>query len=181
MPKDTLIFKDKIIRNNDLVLIFHKDHHWIYNEEQFPVVKYALTNCQNLASINFNSIDYYNDGLIVEIRKENNHSVFETTDMGDIKVKIICDRIEKEEREYDTHDFMDLIKEILKQRDSEHDVSTKFSKQIEDLKQFLNHELDVVTKKINQADWISEEKKHFLQGQQEVLKKVVQKIDKKEK
>jgi hypothetical protein len=181
MAKDTLIFKDKNIRNNDLELIFHKDHYWIYNEEQLPVVKYTLSNCQNLASIDFHSIDCYNDGLIVDIRKENDHSVFETTDMGDIKVKIICDKIEKEEREYNTHDFVDLIKEILKQRDGEHDLSTKFTKQIEDLKQFLNHEHDIITKKIDQAGWVSEDKKHFLQGQQDILKKVIQKIEKKEK
>ena len=179
MTTDTLIFKNKIIRGNDLDLTFHKDVFWIYNEKPFPVVKYALTNCRNLETIKFDSIDYYNDGLIIDTRREDGLSVFETTDMGDIKVKIICDKIEKEEREYNSNDFVDLIKEILKQRDSEFDTVALLTKRSDNLKQFLNHELDIVTRKINQAHWLTEDKKHFLQGQQEIIKKTLETIDKK--
>jgi hypothetical protein len=179
MTTDTLIFKDKIIRDNDLELTFHKDVFWIYNEKPFPVVKYNLTNCRNLEEIKFDSIDYYNDGLIIETRQEGGLSVFETTDMGDVKIKITCDKIEKEEREYNSQDFIDLIKEILKQRDSEYDTVTMLTKRTDNLKQFLNHELNIVTRKITQADWLTEDKKHFLQGQQEIIKKTLETIDKK--
>src|SRR6187402_1264095 len=108
MMTETLILKDKIIRNDDLELIFHKGYSWIYTQEPFPVLKYTLTNCKNLAVIDLDSIDYYKDGLIVDTKREDNQFVFETTDMGNVKVKIICEKIEKEEREYNTLDFVDL-------------------------------------------------------------------------
>ena len=176
---ETLIFKDKVIRDNDLELTFHKDVFWIYNEKPLPIVKYTLTNCNDLAAIRFDSIDYYNDGLVIETKQEGNKSVFETTDMGDVKVKIICDKIEKEEREYNSQDFIDLIKEITKQRDSEYDTVALLSKRTDNLKQFLNHELDIVTRKVTQADWLTDDKKLFLLGQQEILKKILDTIDKK--
>ena len=99
--------------------------------------------------------------------------------MGDVKIKITCDKIEKEEREYNSQDFVDLIKEILKQRDSEYDTVAMLTKRAYNLKQFLNHELDIVTRKITQADWLTEDKKHFLQGQQKIIKKTLETIDKK--
>ena len=178
---ESLIYKDKLIRGNDVEITFHKDYVWIYNDKPLPVVKFILTNCINLTSIKFDSIDYYNDGVIVDIRQENNRSVFETTDMGDVKVKIVCDKVVKEEREYNSEDFIDLIKEILNQRDSEHDTTTMFSKRADDLKHFLNRELDITDRKIKQADWLTEEKKHFLEGQKSILQKVIETIAKREK
>jgi hypothetical protein len=179
MTTDTLIFKAKIVRNNDLELTFHKDVFWMYNEKPLPVVKYTLTNCKDLPAIKFDSIDYYNDGLNIETRQEGNKSVFETTDMGDVKVKIICDKIEKEEREYNSQDFVDLIKEITKQRDSEYDTVALLTKRMDSLKQFLNHELDIVTRKVTQANWLTDDKKHFLLGQQEIIEKILDTIDRK--
>ena len=179
MTTDTLIYKDKLSKGNDLELTFHKDVFWIYNENPFPVVKYTLTNCRDLEKVKFDSIDYYNDGLVIDTRTENGLSVFETTDMGNIKIKITCDKIEKEEREYNSQDFIDLIKEILKQRDNEYETVAMLTKRTDNLKQFLNHELDIVTRKINQADWLTEDKKHFLQGQQESIKKTLEKIEEK--
>lgn len=179
MTTDSLIFKDKIIRGNDLELTFHKDFFWIYNDKPFPIVKYTLTNCRYLEAVKFDSIEYYNDGLIIYTRQEDAVSVFETTDKGDVKIKIICDKIETEEREYNSQDFVDLIKEILKQRDNEYDTVAMLTKRADNLKQFLNHELDIVTRKITQADWLTEYKKHFLQGQQEIIKKTMETIDKK--
>ena len=179
MTTDTLILKDKIIRNNDIELIFHKDSFWIYNENPYPVVKYTLINCKNLNSIEFDTIDYYNDGLIIDTRHESGLSVFETTDINGVKVKIKCDKIEKEEREYNSQDFVDLIKEILKQRDDESETIALLTKRMDNLIQFLNHELDITTRKISQADWLTKDKKHFLHGQQEIIKRILDKIDKK--
>ena len=95
MANDTLFLKDRIIRGNDLELTFHKDYYWIYNDEPLPVVKYTLANCKNLDSVDLDSIDCYNDGLIIDTRQEGNLSVFETTDLEDFKVNIVCDKIEK--------------------------------------------------------------------------------------
>ncbi len=72
--------------------------------------------------------------------------------MSDVKIKIVCDKVVKEEREYNSEDFIDLIKEILKQRDSEHDTTTMFSKRADAMKHFLNRELDITDRKIKQAD-----------------------------
>ena len=177
MATDTLIYKDKIIKGNDLELTFHKGAFWIYNDNPFPVVKYTLTNCRDLEKIKFGSIDYYNDGLIIDTRQENGLSVFETTNMWNAKIKLTCDKIEKEEREYNSQDFIDLIKEILKQRDSEYETVAILTQRTDNLKQFLNHELDIVTRKINQAYWLNKYKKHFLQGQQEIIKKTLRKIE----
>jgi hypothetical protein len=179
MTADTLIFKEKTIHDNDLELIFHRDVFWIYDENPFPVVKYTLVNCKNLESIKLDLIDYYNDGLVVDTRQEGGLSVFETTDMGNFKIKIICDIIKKEELEYDSRDFIGLIKEILKQRDNNHETVVMLTKREDSLKQFLNHELDIVTRKITQANWLTEDKKHFLQGQQAIIKKTLEVIGKK--
>ncbi len=181
MANDTLILKDRIIRGNDLELTFHKDYYWIYNDEPLPVVKYTLANCKNLDSVDLDSIDFYHDGLIIDTRREDNLSVFETTDLEDFKVNIVCDKIEKEERPYNTHDYVDLIKEILKQRDTEQEALTNFNKRQDVLVKSLKHELETVTRKINQADWLTDEKKHFLQGQQDILNSVIEKIYRKDK
>jgi len=179
MTTETLIFKDKIIRNNDLELTFHKDVFWIYNEEPLPVVKYILTNCKDLKTMEFDSIDYYNEGFIIETRQENDKTVFEMAEIDDVIIKIICDKVEKEEREYNSQDFVDLIKEILKQRDGEYDNVVRLTKRAEEIKQFLNRELDVATRKLTQADWLTEDKKHFLLGQQEIVKKILDTINQK--
>jgi hypothetical protein len=176
---DTLLYKDKIIRNNDIELIFHKDVFWIYNENPFPAVKYTLTNCKDIKSIKFDSIDYYNDGLIIETSQEKDKAVFETTDMGGVKVKIICDKIEKEESAYSSQDLVALIKEISIQRDNEYEISAMLTQRADNLKQFLNHELDIITRKITQADWLTEDKKHFLHGQQEIIERIIDILEKK--
>ncbi len=179
MKTDTLIFKDKIIRNNDIELIFHKDAIWMYNDNPFPVVKYTLTNCKDVKSLKLEPIDYYKDGLIIETSQENDKCVFETTDMDGVKVKIICDKIEKEENEYSRQDLVDLIKEISKQRDNEYETSAFYIKQADNLKQFLNQELDIITRKITQAAWLKKDKKLFLHGQQEIINRILDLINEK--
>ena len=90
-------------------------------------------------------------------------------------------KLKKEERPYNTHDYVDLIKEILKQRDTEQEALTNFNKRQDVLVKSLKHELETVTRKINQADWLTDEKKHFLQGQQDILNSVIEKIYRKDK
>lgn len=178
MTNDNLIFKNKIIQGNDLELIFHKDFLWIYNENPFPVIKYILINCRDLNAIKFDLLDPYDDGLVIDVRQEDSVSIFEATDMGGDKVRIICDKIVQEECDYARQDLIDLIKEFLNQRDGEYDTVARLTKREDQLKQFLNHELDIVTRKITQANWLSEGKKQFLQGQQEIIKKIFDMVDK---
>jgi hypothetical protein len=180
MTLDTLIFKDKIIHANDVELIFHKDVFWIYNEEPLPVIKYTLRNCKNLDEIDFTTIDYYNDGLTVEVRQQDNYFVFETTDMGNVKMTVLCDKIEKVEREYSKSDYVYLIKEFIRQRDEAYENVTILNKQIDSLKQFLSHELDIINRKINQAIWLTDDKKNFLEGRQEVIRIVIEKLGEKQ-
>ena len=181
MTSDTLIFKDKTIRDKDVELIFHKGVFWIYNEDPLPVIKYTLKNCKNLNDIDFTSIDYYNDRLVIEIKQEDNHFVFETTDMGNSKTIAFCDKIEKEELEYSSNDYIYLIKEFTKHRDEAYDNVTTLNKLIDSLKQFLNHELDIINRKIDQAIWLTSDKKSFLKGRQDVIKNVIEKLDERER
>ena len=180
MITESLFFKDKIIQGRDLEVIFHKDYVWIFNEETSPVVSFKLTNCQDLATIKFENIDAHNDGVFIDIQQISNYTVFETSDMGDFKTKIICDKVIKEEREYSKEDFTDLIKEILKQRDDEHNTVTKYAKREDAINQFLIRELNIVERKITEANWLTEDKKHFLEGQQNIILKIVETITKSE-
>lgn len=179
MNTETLIFKDKLIRDKDVELIFHKDAFWIYNEDPKPVIKYTLINCRNLDEIDFGSIDYYNDGLTIEIKQVDNHFVFETKDIGASKTTIFCNKIEKEELDYSSNDYIYLIKEFTKQRDKADNSLAALNERIDSIKKFLYHELDIINRKINQADWFTDDKKNFLEGRQDIIKTIIDKFDKK--
>jgi hypothetical protein len=178
---DLLIYNDKIIRDKDLEITFHKDYVWIFNDESLPVVKFLLTNCRNLQSVDFDSIDYHNDGVTIEIYKEENRHVFETTDMGNRKVSIICDQIKREELEYCKKDFVKIIKEIQSQRDEMDERVTGLKKQIDNLKHLLNHELEIVDRKIGEATWLTNEKKNLLEGELQAFKKIIEAIERGER
>jgi hypothetical protein len=174
MENDKLFFKDKIIQENDVEIIFHKDYTHIYNIETFPVVKYTLINCKDLAAKNFNDIDCHNDGLLVKTRGENNQYAFEAIDMGGNVLKIICDKIIKQDLEYRKQDYVDILKEIIKQRDDEYDVVNKYYHKVENLKSFLEKEIDINERKLNQAGWLTDEKKKFLEGEQSSFRRVLE-------
>ena len=179
MTTDTLIFKDKLIRDKDVELTFHKDVFWIYNDELSPVIKYTLKNCRNIDEIDFTSIDYYNDGLTIEIKELDNHFVFETTDMGNIKMTALCDKIEKEELEYSSNDYIYLIKEFTKQRDEAYNSLNIINERIDSLKHFLHHENDIIDRKTEQASWLMDDKKHFLEGRQDIIKIILDRLNEK--
>lgn len=180
MDEPLLFFKDKIIRGNDLEILFHKDFVWIYDETPMPVVVYTLSNCKNLTKVDFTNIDLYNDGITIEIRQQSNQYIFETSDMGNVKITIACDKIDKHEQEYRKEDYIDLLKEFQRQRDDEYETVKILNDRTEDLKKYLERELDISVRKRNQADWLNEDKKHFIEGQQDILKKVIEVINKRE-
>jgi hypothetical protein len=54
-----------------------------------------------------------------------------------------------------------------------------YIKQADNLKQFLNQELDIITRKITQAAWLKKDKKLFLHGQQEIINRILDLINEK--
>ena len=178
---DSLFFKGKIINGKDLEIIFHKDYIWIFNESPFPVISYKLINCQDLQNIKFDFIDSDEEGVFIEIKQENNLSVFETTDYFGVTIKIICDKILTEEREYNKEDYIDLLKEFIKQRDDAYETTNIINNRLNYLKQYLIKDLDIIDRKIEQANWLTDEKKYFLEGQKNIIEKTFVIIDKKEK
>jgi hypothetical protein len=172
MENETLLFKDKIIQGNNVEIIFHKDYTYNYNAEAFPVVKYTLLGCQDLASKNFQDIDFHNNGLFIETREEGDHHIFEATGMGGDVFQIGCKKIVKENLEYRKQDYIDLLKEIIKQRDEEYDVTKKYYQQFENLKLFLEKEIDINERKLIQANWLTSDKRKLIEGELSGLRKV---------
>lgn len=179
MTQDTLIFKDKIIRDRDVELTFYKDVYWIYNDEPKPVIKFTLKNCRDLDKMDFSSMDYYNDGLTIEIKEMGNNFVLEITDIDDIKMTVLCDKIEKEELEYSSNDYIYLIKEFTNQRDEAYRSLTILNERIDSLKRFLHRENDIIDRKIEQAGWLTDDKKHSLESRKNMIKSILGRLHEK--
>lgn len=182
MGTKTLFYKEHIICDNNVDIIFHQDYSYIFNETApFPVVKFSLINCRNLSQVTFQDLDYYNDGVNVDIGMENERTFFQTTDIGDVEIKIFCDKVIRQDIEYRQHDLIGIIKSIKKESDDSNERMTMFSNRIEYLKKFLNHDFDVIKRKLEQANWLAVDKKQFFEGQKSIIDKVLYLIGKKEK
>lgn len=179
MSSDVLILKEKRISDKDVVFTFHKDVYWLFNEDPCPVVIYTLKNCRNLNEIDLSSIDFYNDGIVLEIKQDGQDFVLEMTDLGNRKTAIFCDKIDMEEQEYSSTDYIYLLKEFARQRDESTNDFNNLNKRIEGLNQFLNHELESINRKINEAAWLKEDKKRFLEGRLDAIKTMIEKLDEK--
>lgn len=175
---ERVFFKDKLIQNNNLDIFFHKDVPYIYNPETFPVIKFALLNCKNLESKDFNNIDEYNDGVFIEIAQTTTSSIMKIIDVADTPLTIICDRIIREEVEYRNEDFITLIKEITNKLDTADNTNTKLYKLIEDLNKSLKKEMNIIETKFKDAKWLTSEKKQFLEGQKSILLKAMEVLSK---
>lgn len=173
METETLFFKDKLIQGSNVEIVFHKDFTYFYNPETLPVVKYTLLNCEDLASKNFDNIGCDNDGVLVEIREVDSKSIFEATDMGGSVFQIHCQKITSEELDYRKQDFIDLIKELIKQRDDGHETANKHYKHYKEIKTFLEKEVDITERKINEASWLTSDKRKFLEGELTGFRKVL--------
>jgi len=181
MTEETLIFKDKIVTGNNLEIIFHRDFTYMYNEAEFPVVRYRLTNCENLDKVDFEKIDYYNDGVTIKQKENSSGQIFTTTDMHGITVTIECERIEFENKEYDKADLIDIIKDLQRQVDEYHDRQAGLEKQKEQIKSYLTKEIETTDIKLNQADWLTDQKKQFFTGHLTTLRKIMELIESREK
>ena len=69
-------------------------------------------------------------------------------------------QIEKEELEYSSNDYIYLIKEFTNQRDEAYRSLTILNERIDSLKRFLHRENDIIDRKIEQAGWLTDDKKH---------------------
>lgn len=153
----------------------------VSSKKSLPVLKFILKNCRRISEIDFDFIDIYDDGVHVYIRRGKNQTVFETIDLGGRKVKMICDEVIKKEEDYSREDFINFMKELLKQRDNEREVADGLWKKEEELKKFLSKELDIAERKLKQANWLSEERKGFLKGKIETMQEVNKILEEKSK
>ena len=91
----------------------------------------------------------------------------------------MSDKIEKEELEYSSNDYIYLIKEFTKQRDEAHNRLINLNELIDSLKHFLHHENDIIDRKIQQASWLTDDKKHLLEGRQNIIKTILDRLNEK--
>jgi hypothetical protein len=173
MNQDELFFKSKEITGANIELIFHRDYPWIFNASIFPVVKYTLLNCQNIESLDWESLDIHHDGVVISTNNLGDLYIFHTTDIGGREFEVTCERVIREERNYDVEDLTDLINEISSQHDGETAFFKRLQSKIEDVRLCLEKELDTNNRKLGQADWLSEEKKQFLKGQNSIIEVVL--------
>jgi hypothetical protein len=181
MTDEILIFKDKQITGDDLEITFHTDFTYNYNESEFPVVWFKLSKCKHLDKVDFKELDYYNDGITVDLKKNDSGEVFTATDMGGITVTIECEKIYYEKREYRKKDLIDIIKNLQRQVDDNHGREDKLVTQREVIRTYLTKEIETTNIKLTQADWLTEQKKQFLNGHLTTLRKMIELIEHSEK
>ena len=173
MNAELLFLKDQIVREQNLDLIFHKDYPHIYNIEPLPIVKFTLVNFLNVDLMCFENIDYYNDGVTIGVEKVGDRFIFEISSMADEQIKIICDKVIKEELEYRKEDFIYLIKEISNQRDEAYDSNISLQKRLDNLEKWIKKEIENSYTKLDQANWLSSDKKHSLKAELSNLNKII--------
>jgi hypothetical protein len=178
MEYETLFFKSKQIQGSNVEMLFHKDFTYFYNPLALPVVKFTLLNCEDPGSINFENLDSYNDGVVVETREMNGRYIFEAMDIGGRVFQILCQKIIREELEYRKEDYADLINELLKERDDAHAGSNINYQRNQSIILFLEKKIATTNKKIEQAVWLTRGKKKFLEGELAAYKKVLELMNK---
>ena len=174
---DSLFFKESNLSGKDIELLFHKDFTYFYNPEEFPLVKFTLTNCQNAQGYDFTWLANDNDSVFIEARKENDETTFEITDISDESLAIKCEKVIKEEMKYREEDLVYLINELLKQQEDQSKIVNNVLKSFSELNKYIEKELQVIDRKMKEANWLSLEKQQFLQGQKSMLEKTLEIIE----
>jgi len=176
MIQNELFFKRKKTINTDVELIFHRDYTWNYNNALLPVVRYILPGCKNIDGLNWELLTADIDGVIISSFSIGDRYVFQTTDIGGNKFEVNCERIIQEEKTYDIEDLTDLIKETCRQLDGETAHIKKLQDKIQDITLHLEKELNSNSRKLNQADWLTGDKKQFIQGQNTIIEYVLNRL-----
>src|SRR5215467_5024396 len=149
METEILFFKEHFINGYDIEIIFHKDYTYIFNETaEYPVVKFTLINVDDFSDKMFDDIDYYNDGLTIDIDNKNKQAVFCTTDMGGVQVKIFCDEVVRNDLKYRESDLIDIIKSAKRESDDINDRLTLSNNKINNLTNSLKHDLNIIETKL---------------------------------
>ncbi len=174
---ETLFFKDSELKGNNIELFFHKDYPYLYNTEEFPVVKFTLTNCQNAQSFDFGWLRDDQDGATIEIVKENSNSIFTITDSSDEFIKITCESVLKEEVKYRKNDLYYLISELVQKQESDNEIIVKVLKTIGELRNHFEKELETIDRKLKEANWLSIETQEFLKGQKSIIEKSMETLE----
>ena len=177
MKTENLFYKEHDIEGNDIIIIFHKEPSYIFNESAInPIVKFTLTNCRNLDNITFDNIDYYNDGLDIDTTIENGLTVFQIIDKIGSSTKIFCDQVVREDLKYRQTDLVDFIKSAKKEIDADYDKIAILNNKIGDLANSLKHDLDIIDRKLAEASWLTNDKKQFLEGQKTIIQNILQSL-----
>jgi len=178
MTSEILLYKDKFISGNNVEIIFHKEYQWTFNDTELPIVKYQLTNCKDLAQLNFADIDYYNDGVVIEVTKTDNLDLFETEDMTGTKFRIVCEKAERIEAEYRKEDYCDIINSLKEENESLLKLTSKLNTRIDKAVNFINHELEASKRKLKDASWLPNDRKIYLTQKIEALKSLTTILEK---
>jgi hypothetical protein len=179
MEPVSLFYKEHVFKGDEVEIFFHKDFTYKLNEAPgFPVIKFTLVNCSNTEEIKFEKIDFYNDGVTIEIINEERKVIFRTTDMGGINTKLYCEKVNTQELEYRQSDLVDIIKSLTKDCNENNERVNILNHRIEGLKNTLTHDLDNMRRKYVQASWLPSEKKHFLEGQIMMIERVLELLKK---
>jgi len=180
METENLFYKEHSIDGNDIAIIFHKEPSYIFNESTLnPIVKFTLTNCRHLTDITFDNIDYYNDGLNIDVANENGLTAFRLIDTNGSGTKIFCDKAVREDLKYRQTDLVDFIKSAKKEIDEDYEKIVMLNNKIDCLTNSLKHDLDIIDRKLAQANWLTNDKKQFLEGQKNIIQNVLQLLTKK--
>ncbi|HXB91335.1 MAG TPA: hypothetical protein VNU72_03565 [Puia sp.] len=179
MAQNELFLKNREIIGNEIELIFHRDYTWIHSTEPLPVVKYRLVGCKNMEALDWALLDLYNDGVVVTSIPNGSLYLFQTTDMGGVKFEIQCERIIQEESAYSTDDLTEFLKDAKRQLDNEAIFVNRLQETINALSHFLEKELEINNRKLDQADWLTEAKKQFLHGQNMIIEHLLDQIKRK--
>jgi len=179
MDDQVLFIKKRAIVKNDVELTFHKDYIWIYNNGKFPVAIYKLIGCRDIDKVEWDYMDAFNDGIIATAVQETDHFIFEAVDLGGREFRVECNEVIRSDREYEKEDLIDLLKESQRQIERTGDLTKKLKTQIEDLRHYLEKELDINKRKADQAAWLPEDKKQFILGQNALIERVLERLTQK--
>ena len=175
MEPVSLFFKEHTLRGTEVEIIFHKEFVYLLNESSdFPVIKFTLLNCLNAENIKFENIDFYNDGVNIEILNGTGQVTFRTTDKSGTETNIFCEKVITQDLDYRQSDLIDIIKSINKERDENNERIVFLNYRMESLKNTLTHDLVNLQRKHEEAIWLSSEKRNFIEGQIKMINQVLE-------
>lgn len=175
---DSLFYKDHRILGKDIEIFFHKNIPCLSlnEEEEYPVTKFTLTNYRNLKDLNFDELDNHFDGITIEVYKDSELTRFCMSEIDGTEFNIICDKVLHEDLDYRKSDLIDIIKSVKKESEENHRQIRQLLAKLDRLTTSLEHDLEILNRKIAEAGWLTTEKKKFLEGQRLIVQKELQYI-----